>query len=72
MEAFDSTEDGDAAFQAYSNHYNDQGELSKCIALAKAKFKHLFYRNKFSISFECYSEQPAKNFQALEKDDEEA
>eukprot|EP00957_Ditylum_brightwellii_P143181 10909781-Ditylum_brightwellii.AAC.1 len=39
IEAFNSTEDGRAAFQAWANHYNSQGELRKCIALAKAKLK---------------------------------
>eukprot|EP00957_Ditylum_brightwellii_P121034 9231274-Ditylum_brightwellii.AAC.1 len=39
IEAFDSIENGCAAFFAWANHYNGQVELSKCIALAKAKLK---------------------------------
>eukprot|EP00957_Ditylum_brightwellii_P152327 11596589-Ditylum_brightwellii.AAC.1 len=59
IDAFVSTEDGCAAFQAWANHYNSKGELNKHIALAKAKLKGLFYKNESSMSFEHYSEQLA-------------
>jgi hypothetical protein len=35
IESFDKAEDGRAAFQAMTNHYNDEGELSKRTAMAK-------------------------------------
>jgi hypothetical protein len=35
IEAFDATEDGHGAYLAWEAHYSGQGELSKCMALAK-------------------------------------
>jgi hypothetical protein len=38
------------------DHYNGQGELSKCMASAKVKIANLFYMNKGSLPFERVSE----------------
>ena len=54
-EEFDRSEDGQAAFQAWSNHYNGTTEPTKCTKLAKAELKSLHYRNEKYISFELFS-----------------
>jgi len=72
IEGFDATENGRGAFQAWSDHYNGQGELSKRTALAKAKIDKLFYRNEGSLSFERVMEILTKAFSTLEKDPDEA
>ena len=54
------------------DHYNGQGELSKCMASAKVKIANLFYMNKGSLSFERVSEILTKAFSVLDKDLDEA
>ena len=72
IEQFNPTENGRAAFQAWSNHYNGQGELSKRTAIAKARIEQLHYKNEQSLSFEKYTERLTKAFTTLGKDREEA
>ena len=68
IEPFDIQEDGRAAFFAWIDHYNGQGELSKRTALAKTKLKSLHYKKETSMSFERYTELMSKCFQTLDKD----
>ena len=72
IDEFNATEDGRRAFQAWSDHYNGQGELSKRTSLAKAKIKSLHYKNERSMSFEKYTELLTKAFITLDKDPDEA
>jgi hypothetical protein len=44
IRGFNATENGCGACLAWLDHYNGQGELSKRMALAKAKIDKLFYR----------------------------
>ena len=66
------TENGHGAFLAWLDHYNGQGELSKCTALAKVKIEKLFYRNEGSLSFKRVMEILMKAFLTLEKDPNKA
>jgi hypothetical protein len=63
IEGFNATENIGGAFQAWSDHYNGQGELSKHTALVKVKG---------SLSFEKVMEILTKVFSTLEKDPDEA
>jgi hypothetical protein len=54
IESFNATENGCGAFLAWATHYNGQGELSKCMAMAKAKIKNLLYKNEQSLTFKRY------------------
>ena len=71
IEPMNSREDGRAAFWAWSNHYNGQGELSKRTSLAKSRVETLHYKNEQSISFEKYTELLTKCFTTLDKDPDE-
>jgi hypothetical protein len=72
IERYNATENGRKAFQAWAEHYNGQGELSKRTSLAKARIKGLHYRNERSMSFEKYTELLTKAFMTLEKDPDES
>jgi uncharacterized membrane protein YgcG len=71
IESFDVTENGGGAFLAWATHYNGQGELLKCTAMAKAKIKNLFYKNEQSLTFEKVMEILSKSFSILDKDPDE-
>ncbi len=71
MEDYDAAEDGHGAFQAWADHYNGQGELSKCTKLVKAKIQSLYYKNEKVLPFEDYSAELMHCFQVLEMDPEE-
>jgi hypothetical protein len=71
IESFNVTENGCGAFLAWATHYNGQGELSKCTAMAKAKIKNLFYKNERSLTFEKVMEILSKSFSILDKDPDE-
>jgi hypothetical protein len=62
IEPYDTMENGRRAFLAWTSHYNGQGELSKHTAMAKARVKSLFYKNKHSLSFEKVMEILSKSF----------
>jgi hypothetical protein len=68
IESFNATENGCGAFLAWATHYNGQGELSKRMAMAKAKIKNLFYKNEWSLTFEKVMEILSKLFSILDKD----
>ena len=68
IEEFDKTEDGRAAFKAWTNHYNGEGELSKRTAMAKAKLEQIHYKNECILSFEKVSGILTKCFNTLYKD----
>ena len=68
IESFDKSEDGRTAFQAWTNHYNGEGELSKCTAMAKAKLEQIHYKNECILSFEKVTEIMTKCFNTLHKD----
>jgi hypothetical protein len=55
IEAFDTAEDGYGAYLACKAHPNGQGELSKCIALAKMQMDHFYYKSEQSMPFKHYS-----------------
>jgi hypothetical protein len=64
-------ENGRGAFLAWMSHYNVQGELSKHMAMAKARVKSLCYKNEHSLSFEKVMEILSKSFSTLDKDPDE-
>jgi hypothetical protein len=70
IESFKASENGRAAFLAWTTHYNGQGELSKHTAIAKAQLNNLFYKTEQSMSFEHYSGKLKCIFQVLHKDDD--
>ena len=72
IEPFDAMENGRAAFQAWIDHYNGQGELSKRVQLAKAKINQLHYKNERSMPFEHYQTLLTKCILTLRKSDEDA
>ncbi len=68
IESYDKTENGRAAFKAWTDHYNGEGELSKRTAIAKAKLEQIHYKNERILSFEKVSEILTKCFNTLYKD----
>jgi hypothetical protein len=68
IESFNATENGRGAFLAWATHYNGQGELSKRMAMAKAKIKNLFHKNERSLTFEKVMEILSKAFSILDMD----
>jgi hypothetical protein len=71
IELYDTMENGGGAFLAWTSHYNDQGQLLKRTAMAKARVKSLFYKNECSLSFEKVMEILSKSFSTLDKDPDE-
>jgi hypothetical protein len=71
IEPYDTMENGHGAFLAWTSHYNGQGELSKHMAMAKARIKSHFYKNERSLSFEKVMEILSKSFSTLDKDPDE-
>jgi len=71
IEEFNGTEDGRAAFRAWTDHYNGPGELDKRIKLAKAELKNLYYRNEKYLPFEVYTGKLKRIFVTLGKKDDE-
>jgi hypothetical protein len=71
IEPYNVIENGRGAFLAWADHYNGQGELLKCTAMAKAKIKSLFYKNECSLSFEKVMEILSKSFSTLNNDPDE-
>ena len=71
IENFNRTENGRGAFEAWTNHYNGIGELSKRVALAQAQLKLLHYKNEKAMSFETFSSKMQQAFQVLNKDPSE-
>ena len=71
IEPMNPRENGRAAFWAWSDHYNGQGELSKRTSLAKSRVESLHYKNEQSMSFEKYTELLTKCFTTLNKDPDE-
>jgi hypothetical protein len=61
-------ENASIAFLAWMSHYNGQGELSKCTAMAKARIKSHFYKNKCSLLFGKVMEILSNSFSTLDKD----
>jgi hypothetical protein len=68
IEPHDMAENGRAAYMAWTAHYNGEGELSKQMAIAKAKLDQLHYKNERSMSFEKCTEVMMKCFNMLHKD----
>ena len=68
IEPHDSAEDGRAAYKAWTDHYNGEGELSKQMAIAKAKLNQLHYKNEWTMSFKKVMEITMKCFNTLHKD----
>ena len=60
------TQDGCAAWQALTEHYDGGGAKEKCINRAEHTIKHLFYENEQRFSFDKYSSQMLKSFHTLE------
>lgn len=72
IESFDTAEDGRGAFQAWCNHYNGEGELSKRTKLAKQMLDTLHYKNEVAFTFETYSSKLQRCFQVLARDPDQA
>jgi hypothetical protein len=68
IEPHDTAENGRAAYMAWTDHYNGEGELSKRTSLAKSKLDTLHYKNERSMSFERCTEIMTKCFTTLHKD----
>jgi len=68
IEPHDTVENGRAAYIAWTEHYNGEGELSKRTAMAKSKLDNLHYKNERSMSFERCTEIMTKCFNTLHKD----
>ena len=68
IEPHDASENGRAAYMAWTAHYNGEGELSKCTSIAKSRLDGLHYRNERSMSFEKCTELMTKCFNTLHKD----
>jgi len=68
IEPYKASENGRAAYQAWTNHYNGQGELNKLTKKAKALLDSLFYKNERALPFETVSQKMNKCFQVLQKD----
>jgi hypothetical protein len=68
IEPYDLAENGRAAYQAWVNHYNGGGELSKRTAMAKTRLAALHYQKGQSLPFETCSEVMSKCFHTLHKD----
>ena len=51
IEPYDLAENGRAAYQAWVNHYNGEGELSKRTAMVKMRLAALHYKNERSLLF---------------------
>jgi hypothetical protein len=60
IEPHDSSENGRAAYKAWADHYNGEGELSKRTAIAKSRLSQLHYKNERSMSFKKCSELMTK------------
>eukprot|EP00957_Ditylum_brightwellii_P024056 1814159-Ditylum_brightwellii.AAC.1 len=71
IKSFDVSENGQAAFTAWTDHYNGQGKLSKRISLAKSQLKTLFYKHEPCFPFEKFSEKITCIFHILSKDSKE-
>lgn len=67
IEPHDTAENGRAAYIAWTEHYNGEGELSKRTAMAKLKLDNLHYKNEHSMSFERCTEIMTKCFNTLHK-----
>jgi len=65
---YKASENGRDAYQAWTNHYNGQGELSKHTKKAKVLLDSLFYKNEQALPFEMVSQNMNKCFQVLQKD----
>jgi hypothetical protein len=68
IEPHDTAENGRAAYLAWTLHYNREGELGKCTAIAKSKLENIYYCNERSMSFECCTKIMTKCFNTLHKD----
>jgi hypothetical protein len=68
IEPCNLAENGRAAYQAWVNHYNREGELSKHTAMAKTRLAALHYKNERSLPVETCSEIMSKCFHTLHKD----
>jgi hypothetical protein len=68
IEPHDTAENGRLAYQAWVDHCNGKGELSKQMAIAKAKLDTLHYQNERSMSFERCTKIMSKCFNTLHKD----
>ena len=68
IEPHDTAKNGRAAYKAWTDHYNGEGEPSNRTAIAKVKLNQLHYKNKWSMSFKKCMEIMMKCFNMLHKD----
>ena len=45
IKTFDRSQDGQAAYQSWVNHYNGASKLDRCTQMAKVELDSLFYKN---------------------------
>ena len=60
------SQDGRAAWQALTEHYDGGGAREKRINRAEHTIKHLMYENEQRFSFDKYSSWMLKSFHTLE------
>ena len=60
------SQDGHAAWQALTEHYDGGGAKEKHINRAEHTIKHLLYENEQRFSFDKYSSRMLKSFHTLE------
>ena len=72
IEQFNASENGRAAYLAWTTHYNGVGELNKRVELAKTKLDTTYYKNESQMSFERYTGIQKKCIQTISKDPDQA
>ena len=65
---FDRSQDGQAAYQSWVNHYNGASKLDRCTQMAKAEMDSLFYKNECSLPFKSFSGKIKQCITMINKD----
>ena len=55
IENFDMSQNGQAAYQAWIEHYNGASELDKCTKQAKAELESIVYKHEHALPFKQFS-----------------
>ena len=65
---FDRSQDGQAAYQSWMDHYNGAGKLDKHTQHAKAELDSLYYKNKRAFPFKQFSGKIKQCIMTINKD----
>ena len=68
IKTFDRSQDGQAAYQSWTDHYNGAGELDKHTQHAKAKLDSLYFKNERAFPFEQFSGKIKQCITMINKD----